>query len=78
MASSADIAVYVECDQEDLPGLYALAERVDRFVGTKPPSGGYTLASAVSAVFNGGRAEEVQAALHILRGWSFKPARAAS
>jgi hypothetical protein len=71
----ATIDAYFECMEDSLPSLYALADRVDRFVDHEPPPGGYTLSSAVSAIFNGGRAEEIQAALNILSGWTFQPRR---
>lgn len=74
MAShSANLEAYVECRNARLTGLFELAERVDRFVGAEPPPNGYGLAEAVSAIFNGGSAEEIQAGLTILAGWSFQP-----
>lgn len=69
----ADLEAHVECRSTRLKGLVDLAERVDRFVGVEPPPGGYGLAEAASAVFNGGSAEEIQAALTILSGWNFRP-----
>lgn len=73
-AKGADLEAYVECKPVKLQGLIDLAVRVDRFVGADPPSSGYGLAESVSAIFNGGSAEEIQAALTILAGWNFRPA----
>jgi hypothetical protein len=74
--STADVVAVVECRRSSLEGLIAIAERVDRFVGTPPPDKGYGLGEAVSAVLNGGTIEDIQAAFSLLSGWTFQPAGA--
>lgn len=69
----ADVEAHVEVRRSSLAGLIELADRIDRFVGTEAPRGGHTLGSAVSSIFNGGSAEEIQAGLHLLAGWTFQP-----
>ena len=64
---------YFECSEVSLNGLIEMAKRVDDVVGTAPPQGGYGLAEAVCAIFNGGTQENIQTALKVLAGWSFQP-----
>ncbi|HSE44256.1 MAG TPA: hypothetical protein VLA89_02895 [Gemmatimonadales bacterium] len=67
-----NVVAYVECRRDSLPGLAQMAERVDRFVGVDPlPK--YSLSEAFSAILNGGSSEEIQAAMSMVTGWSFRP-----
>lgn len=70
---NAEVVASVECRGRNLPVLIDMANRCDRVVGMDPPPGGHTLGSSVSAIFNGGTAEDIQAALIILAGWNFAP-----
>lgn len=69
----ATVKGYFECSVVSLNGLIDMAKRVDEVVGGDPPSAGYGLAEAISAIFNGGTQENIQTALKVLAGWNFQP-----
>ena len=71
--AAGDVVAYIECRRDRLPALADIARRVDNFVGVEAPPRGYSLEEAFSAILNGGTAEDIQAGLALLSGWSFQP-----